>query len=96
MQRTDSVAAHHSWQADSVLTQHSRYILIRGDTVLVRDTLFRDRVRTLTRTDTIYQKQEVYVEKPIRYVPRFYKACAIVLGGMLLVIGLWCAWKMCK
>lgn len=87
VQRTDSVASRHSWQADSVRLEHSRFVLIRGDTILVRDTIFRDRLRTLTRSDTIYQKQEVYVEKPVRYVPHFYKWCAILLG-LILLIGL--------
>ena len=93
VQRTDSAASRHSWQADSVRLEHSRFVLIRGDTVLIRDTIFRDRLHTLTRSDTIYQKQEVYVEKPVRYVPRFYKACATLLGLILLAIGWWCIWK---
>lgn len=96
VQRIDSVASRHSWQADSVRLEHSRFVLIRGDTVLVRDTIFRDRLRTLTRSDTIYQKQEVYVEKPVRYVPRFYKGCAVVIGIMLIGIGCWVIWKIRK
>lgn len=96
MQQTDSVAVHRNFQADSVRIERTRFVFLRGDTVFVRDTLLRERVHTRIQCDTLWQQREMYIEKPVRYVPRFYKVCAIVLGGMLLIIGLWCAWKIGK
>ena len=93
VQQTDSVAVHRNLQADSVRIERARFVFLRGDTVFVRDTLLRERVRIVEHCDTLWQQREVYIEKPVRYVPRFYKACATLLGLMLLAIGLWCAWK---
>lgn len=87
VQQTDSVAVHRNLQADSVRIERARFVFLRGDTVFVRDTLLRERVRIVEHCDTLWQQREVYIEKPVRYVPRFYKACAMVIG-MILLIGL--------
>lgn len=93
VQRTDSVAVHHNFQTDSVRIERTRFVFVRGDTVFVRDTLLRERVHTRIQCDTLWREREVYIEKPIRYVPRFYKGCAGAIGVLLLAIGWWCIWK---
>lgn len=93
VQRTDSVAVHHNFQTDSVRIERTRFVFVRGDTVIVRDTLFRERMRTLVQCDTLWREREVYIEKPIRYVPRFYKGCAGAIGILAILVILYAVFR---
>lgn len=84
---------------DSIRTNHIRWVLQRGDTVLMRDTVLIEKILTVHRADTILRcdtvclTQEVIVEKPIRHVPRFYKMCTWLLVTLLLLFLLRIAWR---
>ena len=68
--------------------QRIRYVYSHGDTVFVRDTLFRERFLTKQHTDTVYSVRRVEVQlPPVRYVPRFYKVSA-ALAAVLLLLGI--------
>ena len=86
----DSVIfAHKDASIDTIMLHDSIYIheMMRGDTVYLTRTEWRDRWRVRIERDTIV---DVRVEKemvqlpPERYVPKFYKWCT----GLLFAIGL--------
>ena len=77
------------WSVDTVVIRDSIYIreVMRGDTVYLTRTEFRDRWRTQLLHDTIIHTDSivrVIKHPPERYVPKFYKGCTIALW----VIGL--------
>ncbi len=77
------------WSVDTVVIRDSIYIreVMRGDTVYLTRTEFRDRWRTQLLHDTIVHTDSivrVIEHPPERYVPKFYKWCTIALW----VIGL--------
>ena len=77
---TASAAIHTH---DTVVMHDSIYIreVLRGDTVYLTRTEWRDRWRTRLVHDTIRDTQvvEKVIEKPpVRYVPKFYKWCTVI------------------
>ena len=80
---------------DTVVLHDSIFIreVMRGDTVYLTRTEYRDRWRTRLVHDTIRDTQvvEKVIEKPpVRYVPKFYKWCTIALWAIgILAIGYW-------
>ena len=89
---TASAAIHTH---DTVVMHDSIFIreVMRGDTVYLTRTEWRDRWRTRLVHDTIRDTQvvEKVIEKPpVRYVPKFYKWCTIALWAIgILAIGYW-------
>lgn len=85
--RTDSVLSHVRLASDSVYVLRSRWVQNKGDTVFVRDTLFRERFLTKQHADTVYAVRHVEVQlPPVRYVPRFYKVSAVLAAVLLLFV----------
>ncbi len=80
---------------DTVVLHDSIFIreVMRGDTVYLTRTEYRDRWRTRMVHDTIRDTQvvEKVIEKPpVRYVPKFYKWCTGLFWALIaLVIGYW-------
>lgn len=56
----------------------------------------REVIRFVERTDTLYIKQPVpyEVEKPVKYVPSFYKFCLWWFIGSVILIALWIVMKL--
>jgi hypothetical protein len=82
---------------DTIYQHDSIYIreIQRGDTIYLTRTEWRDRWRIREVHDTIHNTEYVtqteyrdrVVEKPPeRYVPCFYKWCAGVLAGVLIIL----------
>ena len=66
--------------------------VMRGDTVYLTRTEWRDRWRTRVVHDTVRHTEYVdrVVEKPPeRYVPKFYKYSTIALYLILLLVVIW-------
>ena len=86
----DSVAYTIHQTIDTIVMRDSVYVreVMRGDTVYLTRTEWRDRWRTRVVHDTVRHTEYVdrVVEKPPeRYVPKFYRWCT----GLLFAIGLW-------
>ena len=82
---------------DTVVLRDSVYIYerMKGDTVYLTHTEWRERWRTQIVYDTIRNAEYVtqVIEKPpVRYVPKFYKWCTValwaVLGVLVVVVAL--------
>ena len=75
------------YQHDSIFIRE----IVRGDTVYLTRTEWRDRWRTQLVHDTVHHTEfvEKIIEKPPeKYVPKFYKWCTIALWVIgLLAIG---------
>ena len=74
------------YQHDSIFIRE----IVRGDTVYLTRTEWRDRWRTQLVHDTVHHTEfvEKIIEKPPeKYVPKFYKGCAWALGAILGVLG---------
>ena len=87
----DSVAytIHHT--VDTVFLRDSVFISekIRGDTVYLTRTEYRDRWRTRVVHDTMRHTEYVdrVIEKPPeQYVPKFHKWCTILLFALLTLM----------
>ena len=85
----DSVAYTIHQTIDTIVMRDSVYVreVMRGDTVYLTRTEWRDRWRTRVVHDTVRHTEYVdrVVEKPPeRYVPTFYRWCT----GLLFAIGL--------
>ena len=85
----DSVAYTIHQTIDTIVMRDSVYVreVMRGDTVYLTRTEWRDRWRTRVVHDTVRHTEYVdrVVEKPPeRYVPKFYRWCT----GLLFAIGL--------
>ena len=86
-----------SARVDTIYQHDSIFIreYLRGDTVYLTRTEWRDRWRTRVERDTVMDvrvEKEVVQLPPERYVPPFYKRCtiafwAIVAVATLVVIG---------
>ena len=75
------------YQHDSVFVRE----VMRGDTVYLTRTEWRDRWRTRVERDTVVDvrvEKEVVQLPPERYVPKFYKWCTgLLLAFLVLAIG---------
>ena len=74
---------------DTILLHDSIYVheMMRGDTVYLTRTEWRDRWRVRIERDTVVDvrvEKEVIKQPPEKYVPKFYKWCT----GLLFAIGL--------
>jgi hypothetical protein len=72
------------YQHDSIFIRE----IVRGDTVYLTRTEWRDRWRTQLVHDTVHHTEfvEKIIEKPPeKYVPKFYKGCAWALGIIVLL-----------
>jgi hypothetical protein len=81
------------WSVDTVVIRDSIYIreVMRGDTVYLTRTEFRDRWRTQLLHDTIIHTDSivrVIEHPPEKYVPKFYKWSTALFFILLLILGL--------
>ena len=74
-------------QRDSIYLHDSIFVRrIRADTVYLKRWHTRWREKEITRTDTI-QVENIKVEtKEVRYVPKFYKYCAVLTALLLILL----------
>lgn len=88
----DSVIfAYKDASIDTIMLHDSIYIheMIRGDTVYLTRTEWRDRWRVRIERDTIVDvrvEKEVVQLPPERYVPKFYKWCTIALWVIVALV----------
>ena len=83
----------HSSHHDTVVLRDSVFVreVMKGDTVYLTRTEYRDRWRVRLVHDTIHDTQ--YIERvvehpPERYVPKFYRWCTgLLLAILVLAIG---------
>ena len=93
IQQSDTTAyIQHLTTVDTVYRHDSIFIreVIKGDTIYLTRTEYRDRWRTRLVHDTIHDTQ--YIEKviekpPERYVPKFYKWTTALLFIFLFILG---------
>ena len=96
VQRSDTTSyVQRSATHDTIYLRDSVYVreVMKGDTVYLTRTQYRDRWRTRLVHDTIRDTQmvEKVIEKPPeKYVPKFYKWCtglfwALVLGAIIVL-----------
>ena len=89
---------------DTVLQHDSVYVreVMRGDTVYLTHTEYRDRWRIREVHDTIHNTQyitQTIEHPPEKYVPKFYKWCTGLFWAIgLLAIGYWLLkwWLKCR
>ena len=80
---------------DTIVMRDSVFVreVMKGDTVYLTRTEWRERWRTQIVHDTIRDTQYITqtIEKPpVRYVPKFYRWCTIALWAIgLSAIGYW-------
>ena len=90
VQRSDTTSyVQRSATHDTIYLRDSVYVreVLKGDTVYLTRTQYRDRWRTRLMHDTIRDTQivEKVIEKPPeRYVPKFYKWCTGILFALVL------------
>ena len=105
MQQSDTTSnIQKNAKVDTFLLRDSIYIResIRGDTVYLTHTEYRDRWRIREVHDTIHNTQyitQTIEHPPEKYVPKFYKWCTIALWAIgLLAIGYWLLkwWLKCR
>ena len=96
VQRSDTTSyIQRSERIDTIYRHDSVFVreVMKGDTVYLTRTEYRDRWRVRLVHDTIHDTQ--YIERvvehpPERYVPKFYRWCTVALWVIvLLVIGRW-------
>ena len=84
-----SVSSDTIYLRDSVFVSEK----VRGDTVYLTRTEWRDRWRVRIERDTVVDvrvEKEVVAHPPERYVPAFYRRCTVAFWViLLLVIGYW-------
>ena len=101
---TNRYQVHALQRIDTVLLHDSVYVreVMRGDTVYLTHTEYRDRWRIREVHDTIHNTQyitQTIEHPPEKYVPKFYKWCTIALWAIgLLVMGYWLLkwWLKCR
>lgn len=57
--------AHTHRAADSVLLRDTVHVVIRGDTVRIKQTVWRERIRTVQHTDTVFHTDTVYISEDV-------------------------------
>ena len=91
VQRSDTTSyVERSATHDTIYLRDSVYVreVLKGDTVYLTRTQYRDRWRTRLVHDTIRDTQiveKIIKQPPERYVPKFYKWCTGLLWALLLV-----------
>ena len=105
MQQSDTISnIQKNAKVDTILLRDSIYIResIRGDTVYLTHTEYRDRWRIREVHDTIHNTQyitQTIEHPPEKYVPKFYKWCTGLFWAIgLLAIGYWLLkwWLKCR
>ena len=86
---------------DTIYLRDSVYVreVLKGDTVYLTRTQYRDRWRTRLVHDTIRDTQiveKVIEHPPDRYVPKFYKWCTIVFWCTIVVILIYIVFRFTK
>ena len=93
MQQSDTISnIQKNAKVDTILLRDSIYIResIRGDTVYLTHTEYRDRWRIREVHDTIHNTQyitQTIEHPPEKYVPKFYKWCTALLFILLFILG---------
>ena len=87
---TDKHESHVLQRVDTVVVRDSVFVreVMRGDTVYLTRTEWRDRWRTRVERDTVVDvrvEKEVVQLPPERYVPKFHKWCTGILLTILVV-----------
>ena len=87
---TDKHESHVLQRVDTIYLHDSVFVreMMRGDTVYLTRTEWRDRWRTRVVHDTVRHTEYVdrVVEKPPeRYVPPFYKRCTVALWAIVAI-----------
>ena len=92
---TDKHESHVLQRVDTIYQHDSVFVreVMRGDTVYLTRTEYRDRWRIREVHDTIHNTQyitQVIEHPPERYIPKFYRWCTIAFWAIgLLAIGYW-------
>ena len=89
---TNSYQVHALQRIDTVLQHDSVYVreVIRGDTVYLTHTEYRDRWRIREVHDTIHNTQyitQTIEHPPEKYIPKFYKWTTALLFILLFILG---------
>ena len=90
---TDRYKSHFLQRVDTVVVRDSVFVseVMKGDTVYLTRTEWRDRWRTRVERDTVVDvrvEKEVVQLPPERYVPKFYRWCTIALWAIgILALG---------
>ena len=96
VQRSDTTSyIQRSERIDTIYHHDSVFVreVLKGDTVFLTRTEWRDRWRVRLVHDTVCDTQ--YIERvvehpPERYVPKFYRWCTVALWAIIaLAIGRW-------
>lgn len=87
-------------RVDSVWRDRVHVEYMRGDTVVLRDSVYLYQYKTLDKIVERIQRDsipyEVEVEKQVRYVPGFYKWSTWVCWIIIVVLLLYGAWRIIK
>ena len=95
MQQSDTISnIQKNAKVDTILLRDSIYIResIRGDTVYLTHTEYRDRWRIREVHDTIHNTQyitQTIEHPPEKYVPKFYKRCTLFFWLILVTSALY-------
>ena len=89
---TNSYQVHALQRIDTVLQHDSVYVreVMRGDTVYLTRTEWRDRWRIREVHDTIHNTQyitQTIEHPPEKYIPKFYKWTTALLFILLFILG---------
>ena len=87
---TDKHESHVLQRVDTIYRHDSVFVreVMRGDTVYLTRTEWRDRWRTRVERDTVVDvrvEKEVVQLPPERYVPPFYKRCTVALWAIVAI-----------
>lgn len=85
----DTISRVDSVWRDRVHTEYQR-----GDTIILRDSVYLYQYKTIDKVVEVYRTDsipyEVEVEKQVRYIPGFYKwstwVCWIIIAGVLIYV----------